>query len=200
MQFEILKLESVTSTNDVAINLIKGKKKETGCIYADTQTKGRGTQGKKWISEKGNLFGSIFFPLKKNYPSFNEFAFINPVIIYNVINSFCKNCNLCLKWPNDILINKKKICGILQEVIQKNDLNYLIIGMGVNLIKNPNIEDVKTSNILKETNINIKRDIIVKEIIRSYENFFNKIGDYKFNDYKKKANLLSIKPSDLKWN
>ena len=97
-------------------------------------------------------------------------------------------------------MNKKKICGILQEVIQKNDLNYLIIGMGVNLIKNPNIEDVKTSNILKETNINIKRDIIVKEIIRSYENFFNKIGDYKFNDYKKKANLLSIKPSDLKWN
>ena len=71
MEFEILKFESVTSTNDVAINLIKEKKKETGCVYANEQTKGRGTRGKKWVSKKGNLFGSIFFPLEKNYPPFN---------------------------------------------------------------------------------------------------------------------------------
>jgi len=65
MKFEIFKFESVTSTNDAAINLIKEEKKEIGCIYADTQTKGRGTRGKEWISTQGNLFGSIFFPLKK---------------------------------------------------------------------------------------------------------------------------------------
>ena len=84
MKFEIFKFESVTSTNDAAINLIKEEKKETGCIYADTQTKGRGTRGKEWISTQGNLFGSIFFPLKKNYPPFNEFSIINPVIISEV--------------------------------------------------------------------------------------------------------------------
>ena len=62
MRFEIFKFESVTSTNDTAINLIKEKKKEIGCVYASTQTKGRGTHGRKWVSDKGNLFGSIFFP------------------------------------------------------------------------------------------------------------------------------------------
>ena len=62
MKFEIFKFENVTSTNDIAINLIKNEQKETGYVYADTQTKGRGPHGREWISGKGNLFGSIFFP------------------------------------------------------------------------------------------------------------------------------------------
>ena len=61
MKFEIFKFNSVTSTNDIAISLIKEKKKESGCVFAEVQTKGRGTHGKKWISKKGNFFGSIFF-------------------------------------------------------------------------------------------------------------------------------------------
>ena len=89
MKFKIFKFEKVTSTNDVAINLIKEKQKSIGCVYADIQTKGRGTHGKKWISDKGNLFGSIFFPLKDNYPPFNEFSIISPVIISDVISHFC---------------------------------------------------------------------------------------------------------------
>ena len=94
MKFEILKFESVTSTNDVAIKLIKEKKKEIGCVYAGTQTKGRGTHGKEWVSEMGNLFGSIFFPLKNNYPSLSEFSIINPMIISEVIKKFCKRKNI----------------------------------------------------------------------------------------------------------
>ena len=70
MEFKIFKFDEVTSTNDVAINLIKREKQETGYVIAKTQLKGRGTHGKKWVSEKGNFFGSIFFPLKKNYPPF----------------------------------------------------------------------------------------------------------------------------------
>jgi len=113
---------------------------------------------------------------------------------------FCKNCNLSLKWPNDILISKKKICGILQEIVRKNHLNYLIIGIGINLVNNPQIIGIKTSNIFKETNVIIKKDIIIKRIIKSYENFFIKINQYKFQYYKKKAYFLSVKPSDLRWN
>ena len=48
-----------------------------------------------------------------------------------------------LKLPNDILINKKKICGILQENIQKKEVNYLIVGVGLNLIKNPNNNSIQ---------------------------------------------------------
>ena len=75
----------VTSTNDEAINLIREKRKESGYVFATSQTRGRGTKGRKWISHKGNLFGSIFFPLKNEFPPFNEFAIINPIIISHPI-------------------------------------------------------------------------------------------------------------------
>ena len=61
MKFEIYKFNKVTSTNDIAIDLIRKKKKLSGYIYADTQTKGRGSRGRKWISKTGNLFSSLFF-------------------------------------------------------------------------------------------------------------------------------------------
>ena len=134
MKFEIFKFESVTSTNDVAINLIKEEKKETGCIYAETQTKGRGSRGRKWISIQGNLFGSIFFPLKKNYPPFNEFSIINPVIISSVIEHFCEKKSISFKWPNDVFVNGKKICGILQELITLDSKKFLVIGIGLNVV------------------------------------------------------------------
>ena len=66
------------------------------------------TKGKKWISEVGNLFGSFFFPLEKKYPPFNEFSIINPVIIYDVIENFCKKENISFKWPNDVFVNGKR--------------------------------------------------------------------------------------------
>ena len=94
MKFKIFKFENVTSTNDIAISLIRKKNKENGCVYAKKQTKGRGTRGKKWISRKGNFFGTIFFPLKSNYPPFNEFAIINPVILSEVIRHFCSKKNI----------------------------------------------------------------------------------------------------------
>jgi len=124
MKFKIFKFKSVTSTNDVALNLIQKEKKTIGCVYADMQTKGRGTHGRKWISDKGNLFGSLFFPLENNYPAFNEFSIINPVILSGVIENYCKKKNVSFKWPNDVLVNRKKICGILQELITSNNKNF----------------------------------------------------------------------------
>jgi len=191
MKFEIFKFESVTSTNDAAINLIKEEKKEIGCIYADTQTKGRGTRGKEWISTQGNLFGSIFFPLKKNYPPFNEFSIINPVIISSVIEHFCERKNISFKWPNDVFVNGKKICGILQELITSNSKKFLVIGIGVNIVSNPNINTkYQTTNILSETKKKPSIKEIVNLIIFSYEKFFINLHSYNYTDFKKKAELM----------
>jgi len=161
MKFEIFKFENVTSTNDVAINLIKEEQKEFGCVYAGIQTKGRGTHGRKWISNKGNFFVSIFFPLKNNYPPFNEFSIINPIIISGVIKRFCEKKNIKLKFPNDIFVNRRKICGILQELITINSKKFLIIGIGINIVSNPKINNkYQATNILLET----KKKPTIKEI------------------------------------
>ena len=193
MKFEIFKFEEVTSTNDIAINLIKNKKKKIGCVYAKVQTKGRGTHGKKWVSKEGNLFGSIFFPLKKSYPPFNEFSIINPVIISSVIKNFCKKKDITFKRPNDVLVNKKKICGILQELITRNSRKFLIIGIGLNIVSNPKVDTkYKATNILFETKKKPSTKEIIRLIISSYEKFFFNLSSYNYADFKKKVDLMVL--------
>jgi len=193
MKFKIFKFTSVTSTNDMAINLIKEKKREVGYVYASRQTKGRGTYGKKWISIKGNLFGSIFFPLKNNYPPFNEFSIINTVIISDIIKRLCLKQNISFKWPNDVFVNGRKICGILQELITLNEKNFLIVGMGVNIVSSPNIDSgYKATNIFSETKTKPKIVEIINLIISSYEKFFKNLDSYKYINFKKKADLMIL--------
>ena len=193
MKFEIFKFENVTSTNDIAINLIKKEQKETGCVYAETQTKGRGTHGKEWISDKGNLFGSIFFPLKNNYPPFNEFSTINPLIISDVIKHFCEKKNINLKFPNDIFVNRKKICGLLQELITFDNKKFLIIGIGLNIISNPNVNNkYRATNILSETEKKPKIKEIIDLLINSYAKFFVDLNSYEYVNFKKKADLIAF--------
>ena len=193
MKFEIFKFKNVTSTNDVAINLIKKKEKEIGCVYADKQTKGRGTYGTQWISDKGNLFGSIFFPLKRNYPPFKEFSIITPVIITSVIEHFLEKKYISFKLPNDVLVNGKKICGILQELVTSNSKKFLIIGIGINIISNPNVNTkYQATNILLETKKKPSASKIINLIISSYEKFFFNINSYNYNNYKKKVELMVL--------
>jgi len=194
MKFEIYKFNKVTSTNDIAIDLITKKKKLSGYIYADAQTKGRGSNGRKWISETGNLFSSLFFSLKENYPAFHEFSIINPIIVSDVIKNFCDIKKINFKFPNDILINKKKVCGLLQETIFFNDRKFLIVGIGINIISNPDIKNkYRATNIFSETNVKINISEIINQLITSYENFLLNINRYKYAKYKKKVDLMAIK-------
>ena len=194
MKFEIFNFTSVSSTNDVAISLIEKENKNSGCVYAEMQTKGRGTHGKNWISIKGNLFISIFFHLKENYPPFNEFSVINPLIVSEVIKNFCRDKVVSLKFPNDVFLNGKKICGILQETITFNKKNFLIIGIGMNVVSNPKIIDLyEATNILFETKKKINITKIIDSIIISYEEFFKFLNLYKYESYKNKAESMSVK-------
>mgnify|MGYP001275971811 FL=1 len=193
MKFKIYKFKSVTSTNDVALNLIKDKKKNSGLIYSDVQTKGRGTKGKNWVSIEGNLFCSLFFPLENEHPTFDQFSIINPIIISDVIKRFCSDGEINLKFPNDIFLNGKKICGLLQEVITIENRKFLIVGIGLNIESNPNINSkYRATNILFETKKKPAIKEIVNLIISSYENFFSKLNIYNYEDFKKKANLMAF--------
>ena len=93
-------------------------------IVSEIQTHGRGTMGKKWISQKGNLFISIFFEMNQKNINFKHFAILNAFLLKNVLSKqFPKKIKI--KWPNDLLHNNKKICGILQEVVNYKDKRFL---------------------------------------------------------------------------
>ncbi len=160
----------VNSTNDVAINLIKQKNIKAGFVLAEKQKKGRGQRGKKWISYKGNLFVSIFFSLDKINLTLKQLTKFNADLIIKLISHYYKK-KIKLKLPNDILINRKKICGILQETIKKNNIQYLIVGIGLNLVNSPQINKYPTTNLYDLTNSKISVNKISKELKDMYQNF-----------------------------
>ena len=180
MKLKIFSYKKVKSTNTSAINLIKKKKFKRGIVHSILQTKGRGRYGRKWISLKGNFFLSIFFELNDKYPPLKEITNINVNIIISILKKMCNTKQLKFKKPNDIYINKKKVCGILQEIISIRNRNYLIVGIGINLINNPKLYKYLSTNIFSETNINLNMSKIIKLIKFKYENLLNNINNKKF--------------------
>ena len=173
MKFKIFRYSRVKSTNQTAIRLIKSSKNEFGLIVSESQSNGKGQYGRKWISYKGNVFLSFFYKLENIELSLRALTKINCFLVKNIISKYYKK-KITFKSPNDLLINKKKICGILQEKIEKSKKQYFIVGIGFNLIKNPNIPNYPTTNLFDITNQKINKKKFVKELKITFEKFLSK--------------------------
>jgi len=173
MKLKQFNFKKVLSTNQTTIRLIKNSKNEFGFITSENQLNGRGQYGRKWISYNGNIFVSIFYKLDKINLSISSLTKKNCFLVKKVISKYYKK-KITFKSPNDLLINKKKICGILQEKIQKFHKKYLIVGIGINLIKSPNIPNYPTTNLFDVTNRKINKKKIEKELKITFEKFLSK--------------------------
>jgi len=163
----------VNSTNDLALKLIKTTRYKSGFITASSQVKGRGRHGNVWISKKGNLFVTIFFSLKTIDYSITKLSTINLNIIKKLLSMYTKE-KIFIKKPNDIMINKKKICGILQEIISKNGKDYFIVGIGLNVNNKPKINRYPTACLREIINKKIKIKDISNDLFNLYNIFLKK--------------------------
>ena len=168
MKFKVFRFKKVESTNNTAIRIIKNSNIEYGMIIADQQNNGRGQYAKKWISYNGNLFISFFYKLDHLSVSLKKITRINSLLVKKLLSIYYKN-KIILKRPNDLLINKKKICGILQEKISEIDKSYLIVGIGINLIKNPNFRNYPTTNLGVLLKRKVSKNKIQKQIKMIFE-------------------------------
>jgi BirA family biotin operon repressor/biotin-[acetyl-CoA-carboxylase] ligase len=137
-------------------------------IISENQNNGRGQYGKKWISYKGNLFISFFYKLEYLTVSLKQITKVNCLLVKKLLSIYYKK-KIVFKKPNDLLINKKKICGILQEKISKLNQKYLIVGIGINLIKNPKLKNYPTTNLYELLNKKISKNEVEKEIKKIFE-------------------------------
>ena len=171
MKLETFTFKKVNSTNTTAIRLLNQKKK-SGIVVSERQAKGRGKGRNNWISIYRNLFLSIFFPIN-NKLSIKNITRINLNIVKDVIK---KNIDqkIHIKYPNDILINNSKVCGILQEVVFKNNIKYIIIGIGINVFKSPNIHNYKTSHLNYYSKKKINKIKIFEDIKKKFEDNIKK--------------------------
>jgi len=169
MKLKILRFKKVISTNTTAIRIIKNSNLNYGMVISDLQTRGRGRHGRKWISLKGNLFVSFFYNINNFNLTMSQITERNCMLVKRLISKYYKK-KIIYKKPNDLMINRKKICGILQETINKFNNKFLIIGIGLNLKNDPNLSNYATTN-LKDL---IKKEIKKKKIEIELKNIFEK--------------------------
>ena len=167
-------------------NLIKKfLSKKTNCKYgmviSEIQTNGKGQYGRKWISYKGNLFVTFFHELNKIKLSITKITKLNCLLVKKLISKYT-NKKIFYKKPNDLLIEKKKICGILQEIIFIQNKKYLITGIGININKSPLIKNCPTTYLNEITNKYIKINQIEKSLKQIFENNLLKMYNLKTNN------------------
>lgn len=161
----IIKLEQVTSTNDYLKEHALNLNNYDICI-ADYQTKGRGRMNRNWESEpKTNLMMSILIKDLKKRTNYSNITLLAGCAVHQFLSKYLEKIEI--KWPNDLLINHQKICGILAEgQTIANNKTILIIGIGININQKEYSLDIEqhTTSLAKETNQTYNLDELAKEL------------------------------------
>ncbi len=155
-------LESVGSTSDICRERAALGEPEGLAIRAGWQTAGRGSRGREWLSEHGNLFLSLLLRPSDPAAEAGLWALLAGVAVARALG----RADIALKWPNDILRNGKKLGGILLEsqVGAKGGLDWLVIGVGLNLSTAPRIEGREIDALAETTDPDLLGRAILAEI------------------------------------
>ncbi|MGL4914593.1 MAG: biotin--[acetyl-CoA-carboxylase] ligase [Romboutsia sp.] len=191
---KIVHFDTIESTNDYA-KTIANESQEGTIIISEEQTKGKGRLGRQWHSKasEGIWMSMILKPEIMPYKA----PFITLIAGASIVSALNKlGVNTSIKWPNDIIINNKKVAGILTELSAEIErINYIVLGIGINvkIMEFPQeILDIATS--LYKEEYKISRVDIVRSIISEFEKLYL---DYIKNDSKEKTLEICRKHSVL---
>jgi len=189
-KFNLIKLKTVKSTNLELKKMISSNTSINNlCLIADNQTEGYGRRKTKWFSYKGNIHLSFLLKPKCKINEINQLSFMASISIGDALKKIKNNINIKYKWPNDILLNKKKIGGIIIETSSyiNKKIKWVIIGIGLNLKKSPNLREnkFKASSLSKEK-IYINKNNFINSYIESFYRNYELWKKKGFNFIKKK--------------
>lgn len=149
----LVRLDTVTSTNDHASELASGGAPEGTVVLAERQTAGRGRRARSWVSEPGNLFASIIVRPKAEPARVAEIGFVAANAVVSTVREFVpKTVTVGAKWPNDVLVNGSKVSGLLLEAapIAGDVVDWLVVGVGINLCRHPDDTLYPATSITEE--------------------------------------------------
>lgn len=153
--YKLHSFDKIPSTQTYAHELIaSGRAADKTIILADAQSAGRGRYRRQWVSHHGNLYVSFIYKMTERDP---RLSYAVAVAVAETLIAFGGRPEI--KWPNDTLIEGKKISGILIEYAK----NFVIIGIGINIKTNPTVRDYKTTKV-EDFAPNATRDEILAEL------------------------------------
>ena len=212
---QIIYYQEISSTNDLARKLVKEEieenKKNGVVIVTDYQTKGRGKSHRKWEAEPfTNILMTVVMKKGEHQLSAQNITLLTGLVVCEVLNNLF-DIKAKIKWPNDVIINNKKISGILSESItDKNGDTYFLIGIGINILQDVEkfSEELKTSatslaDVMRDLSPSscgrdvtphkcrtIQREIIIAEVLNRLEYYYDNI-EKKWNKIRKRLKDFS---------
>jgi len=175
--YHLLSYDELDSTNEEARRIAEGGGSHGAVIWAKQQTQGRGRMGRLWVSSEGNLFCSILLAPGCEPATAAQLSFVAAVAVIETLKSILpENDDIYCKWPNDILLDGKKIGGILLESFETADINpaqnkmvrWVVVGVGINVDSCPVHTDIPAT-YLKTAGVEIiSAKIVLSRFIHQF--------------------------------
>jgi BirA family biotin operon repressor/biotin-[acetyl-CoA-carboxylase] ligase len=172
------------STNQRA----KEEMKEGLLVIAEKQSAGRGRLGRRWFSEEGGLYFSLVISPGLPIDDLPKITLLSGVAVCEAL-SFA---NAKLKWPNDVLINGRKVCGILSEIGGEVDSPLVIVGIGIN-VNNPIPNDLreKATSLAEVTGEKLSRAEVLEKTLREFSKYYKMLLEGRWDAIRQRWKELS---------
>ena len=175
MKFQLTILEVVGSTNDIALEAARSGAEDGLVVWAQQQSKGRGQRNHTWESQpKSSLtFSVLFRPNQEELTFLGRFTALGALAVGRAVQAKTGG-EAQVKWPNDVLLNGKKICGVLAETdLQAGNANAVVVGVGANLLpgafRENSAMNYPASDILSETGCSLDAKTWLWAILEAME-------------------------------
>lgn len=181
---KLLVFQNLDSTNQTAKDLARGGAEEGTVIFAYTQSKGRGRFERIWQSPEGGVYVSLILRPSIDPEKVSLLPIGAALVLAKTIESY--GLHPTIKWPNDVRVNGKKIAGILLESeINGNTLNYVIVGIGVNV----NIDSRLLSDDIRLHSTSLKSEIgttvdyfeFLRRFFREFDEFYHRFTKQQYD-------------------
>lgn len=194
---ELKYFDSVTSTNELALNMVSSKIQEGDVIIGGEQTKGRGRLKRNWYSPQYlGLWFSIIVKPAKDFERIPLLTLIGALSVQQAIKNIKINSDL--KWPNDILYNNKKVGGVLSQFRSDgSEIDRVVVGIGLNVNQREFPEELQDNSIslrmIKGTVI--EKEKLLADILDNFSDFYKLFKDGEYSkiicSWKKEMSMLN---------
>ena len=171
--------ETIDSTNKKAKELATEGTVHGTLVTADAQVAGVGRRGRSWSSEKdAGIYMSMVLRPEIETDKASMLTLVAALAVQNAIQKVCGEKVEALpmiKWPNDVVLNKKKICGILTEMSLKGTaIDYVIVGIGINVNNKAFPEEIAqtASSLSRECGEDIEREMLITEVWKQFSVYY----------------------------
>jgi len=168
---KIVYFKEVSSTMDVAKNLARDGCSDFTVVVADRQKKGRGRLNRTWLSAQGGLYFTMVLRPQITIVSSSRVSFAASAVLARVIRQMF-DIDAMVKWPNDILVDERKISGMLTELDAEADrVNFINIGIGLNVNNDPSRNEPQASSLKKILGHHVSRKQLLARYLDEFENW-----------------------------